>query len=356
MKRTGRLLEQIAEPENLRLAFWRAGRGKWAKPEVRRFAVNLDDELLGMREGLLRGDYPVGRFHAFIVHDPKERVIHAAAFEERVLHHALMNVCEPIFERAAIYDSYACRRGKGQWAALARAERFAGAAPFFLKMDVRKYFNSVPHARLLGLLEQRFKDDELLAWFRRLLECYHTAPGRGLPIGSLTSQHFANFYLGPLDRFVKETLRRPFYVRYMDDCAVWGPCGRELRQVELAITDFVAQSLGLVLKPHPFINRTHAGMDFLGCRVYPGHSILNRRSRRRLKVKLRAHEQRHEAGQWDEGTLQRHVIALLGFAAKPRSWRFRQRVLADLGPRPVGLEPREPRGRLEQRRAELPVG
>jgi hypothetical protein len=376
MKRVGHLLERIAEPENLRLAFWKAARGKRAKVEVRQFQAGLADELRRMRDGLLAGDYPIGCFHRFIVHDPKERVIHAAAFPERVLHHAIMNVCEPVFERAAIYDSYACRKGKGQWAALARAGRFAHGAAFFLKLDIRKYFDSVAHERLLILLDKRFKDERLLAWFSRLIRCYETLPGCGLPIGSLTSQHLANFYLTPLDQFVKEILRRRGYVRYMDDFVIWGACGGELEQIKVAVEEFLAAELRLALKPWPYINRTSQGMDFLGCRVYPGYSTLNRRSRRRFRAKLARYEERFEVGEWDEANLQRHVMALLGFAAQARSWSFRHRVLVDLpgcraanqcehtadgrgagkGQRPIGLEPREPRRQLEQQRPELPVG
>ncbi len=187
MRRLGQLLDRIAAPENLRLAFWKAARGKWAKAEVRHFSENLEGELQQMQEGILEGDYPVGEFHRLVVKEPKERVIQAATFTERVLHHTIMNLCEPVFERLAINDSYACRRGKGQWAAFDRAVRFGRLCPFYLKMDVRRYFDSVPHCRLNELLERRPKDRRLLAWFARLIGAHETIPGRGLPIGSLTS-------------------------------------------------------------------------------------------------------------------------------------------------------------------------
>jgi RNA-directed DNA polymerase len=249
MKRVGNLMEAIADPDNLRLAFWRAARGKAAKAEVRQFRAGLNGELARMGSGLLSGDYPVGRFTQFTVWDPKERRIHAAAFPERVLHHALMNVCEPWFERLLISDTYACRRGMGQWAAVRRAERYAAASRFFLKLDVCKYFDSIVHDRLLAGLERHFKDPLLLHWFRRIVLSHETSPGRGLPIGSLTSQHFANFYLGALDRFVKEGLGRRRYVRYMDDSVVWGASGGELKPVLQALGTFLEVELGLQLKP-----------------------------------------------------------------------------------------------------------
>ncbi len=138
-----------------------------------------------------------------------------------MLHHALTLVCEPVFERLLIADTFACRRGKGREAAVERAKQFARRYPWFLKLDIRKYFNSIDHERLLWLLGRKFKDRRLLDLFGRIIASYEVTPGRGVPIGSLTSQHFANFYLAGLDRFVKEGLRAGGYVRYMDDFVVW---------------------------------------------------------------------------------------------------------------------------------------
>jgi len=356
MKRAGHLLGAVAEQENLRLAFWKAARGKGDRPVVRAFRQNLAEELRRMSEGILRVDYPVGRYHRFVIYDPKERVIHAARFSERVLHHALMNVCEPLFERWLIDDTYACRRGKGQWAAVRRAEVFAGQQPFFLKLDIRKYFDSIAHGPLAAALARKFKDAGMLAWFGRILGAYATAPGKGLPIGSLTSQHLANFYLGQLDRFVKERLRCPWYVRYMDDFVLWGSSAAELRELQRAIEAFLAAELDLRAKDSPYINRTSHGMDFLGCRVRPGYSMLNARSRKRFRHKLRCYGAALAAGRWSEEDFQRHAQPLCAFALQVRSWRFRRSVLEDFGRRPYGLEPGEPGRQLEQQREQLPVG
>ena len=212
MKRIGNLFEKVVEPENLRLAFWKASRGKRQRPDQREFAGNLAAEVERMRVGLLAGDYPVGDYTRFMIYDSKEREIYAAAFSERVLHHALMNVCEPYFERWLIFDTYACRKDKGQFKAVRRAQGFARQHEWFIKGDVRKFFDSVPHDWLKSLLRRKFKDDQLLAWFERIIDTYETEPGHGLPIGNLTSQYFANCYLDPLDRFVKERLQLKGYV------------------------------------------------------------------------------------------------------------------------------------------------
>ncbi len=192
MKRAGHLLEQIVDLDNLKRAFCQAARGKRNQAEVIAFSRDLESRLHEMAEGLRRGNVPLGDYHYFRIRDPKERLICAAAFAERVLHHAVMGPCEPVFERGLIHHTYACRKGKGQTAALAAAQQNCRRHAWFLKLDIRKYFDSVDHAILLHLLCRRFKDADLLLLFQRLLGTYQTQPGRGLPIGNLTSQHFAN--------------------------------------------------------------------------------------------------------------------------------------------------------------------
>ena len=296
MKRHGQLMAQIADAENLRLAFWKAAKGKRGKADCLAFRERLDENLAALRAELLAGDVPVGDYHYFTVHDPKERLICAASFRERVLHHALMNVCEPVLERAAVFDSYACRKGKGRLLAVERAQGYARTHGWFLKMDIRKYFDSIDHETLRALLGRKFKDPALLGLVDRILASYQTAPGRGLPIGNLTSQHFANFYLAPLDRFLKEELRRGAYVRYMDDFVVWGESGRELRGVWERVRAFLAAELKLELKANTAINRTACGMDFLGYRLFPGTMRLARRSKVRFARKFRRYEAAHRCG------------------------------------------------------------
>ena len=214
MHRAANLFDQIHDPENLRLAFHKAGRGRRGQWVVRQFAAGLDQHITAMSLAIRMGTAAVGRFQQFLIRDPKERVITAPCFEERVLHHGIMNVCEPVLDRWLIDDTFACRTGKGREAAIARAHIFTRRQSWFLKLDVRKYFDSVPHARLKSYLERRFKDPRLLELLKRIIACYRGELGIGLPIGSLTSQHFANFYLGWLDRYVKgDPTARPWRLR-----------------------------------------------------------------------------------------------------------------------------------------------
>lgn len=158
MKRAGNLYQKIAEHENLRLAFWKAQRGKSGKHDILRYREHLDENLKQLRGELLNGDIDIGHYHYFTIYDPKERMICAADFRERVLHHAIINICEPYFEAYQIYDSYACRKGKGLDVALRRAQFFCRKFDWYLKLDVHKYFDSIEHDKLLCLLDRRFKD------------------------------------------------------------------------------------------------------------------------------------------------------------------------------------------------------
>lgn len=313
MKRAGHLYERIAEPENLREAFLKSVRGKRGKTEVIAYAARLNGNLLCLREQLLARQVDVGHYRFFKVFEPKERAICAAALPERVLHHAIMNVCEPVLERYAIHDSYACRKGKGMHAAVTRARDFTRRYGWYLKLDIRKYFDSIDHAILMKLLERRFKDDDLLALIRRILGTYATAPGKGLPIGNLLSQHLANFYLGHLDHWIKETLRVKGYVRYMDDFVLWSDDKATLKAHLSTIHAFLSEELGLELKSNIQLNRSSRGIPFLGYRVFPHRLALGPHARLRFARKLRGFEQEWIDGNWSEAELARHMEALLSY-------------------------------------------
>ena len=330
MKRVGNLFDGITDRANLQLAVWKATKGKRARPEVRDYARHLDTRLTELSEGLRAGNFPVGRFQQFVVWDPKERIITAPCFAERVLHHAIVNVCEPHFERWLIADTFACRAGRGRQAALERASKFARSHAWFLCMDVRKYFDSVCHETLKAALSRRIKDARLLMLMDRIIGSYRGVIGKGLPIGSLTSQYFANFYLDRFDRFLKEEFRARAYVRYMDDMVIWGKSREELEGLLAKSQEFLVEKLGLALKPTPFINRTTHGMDFLGVRLFPTHMILNRRSRVRYQRRLRDLERGLASEDINEREFQERATALTAFACSRgiSSWRFRRRVLS----------------------------
>jgi retron-type reverse transcriptase len=327
MKRAGNLYEQIAEPDNLRAAFLKSIRGKRGKAEVIAYTARLDENLQLLRDQLLSRTVDAGHYHFFKVFEPKERAICAAAFPERVLHHALINVCEPVLERYAIHDSYACRTGKGMHAAVNRAQEFTRRYGWYLKLDIRKYFDSVDHDILMKLLERRFKDRDVLALCRRILDTYETAPGKGLPIGNLLSQHLANFYLGHLDHWIKETLQVKGYVRYMDDFVLWGDDKAALKDHLAAIRNFIAAELALDLKDNIQVNRSVRGVPFLGYRVFPHRLALGPQARRRFARKLRGYEQEWLDGNWSEAALARHMEALLSYVRFADTLKLRRDIV-----------------------------
>lgn len=331
MKRVGALYPVIAEEENLLVAFRKAARGKQDRPEVRAFSENLDTNIHELQRQFLQKDVRVGDYRFFRVHDPKERSICAAAFPERVVHHAIMNVCEPILDAYSIFDSYACRKGKGSRKAVLRCQEYARRFEWFLKFDIRRYFDAIRHSLVAMQLERRFKDKDLLELFKRILTTYHTAPGQGLPIGNLISQHLANFYLGPFDHWIKEVEGISGYVRYMDDCILWADDRQRLRGELGRLSAWLADTLKLGLKGDVQLNRCRRGIDFLGYRVFPDRILLSRRSKNRFARRLRACEARWRKGIWGEAQLCRHVEPLVAFTRGASAHGFRAAVMERIG-------------------------
>jgi len=326
MKRLGYQIERVADMENLRWAFWKAQRGKAGKAEVVSFRSGLSRNLRALREALLDGAIQVGDYHYFKIFDPKERQICAAAFRERVLHHALMNVCHPHFEQKQIDHSYATRIGKGTHKALEQAHRYCRKYGWYLKMDFRKYFDSLDHQVLQRQLFRMYKDERLLKCLYAIIDSYEVLPGKGAPIGNLTSQYFANHYLSEADHLCIEELGAPAYVRYMDDVVVWHYDKNRLLDISRAFKDFTDRKLRLTLKPAA-LNRSCHGLPFLGYLIYPEKIHLNKRSKRRYIQKVRYYYQKLDSGAWSQQDFQRHVLPLTAFAAHADSRGFRNQVI-----------------------------
>ena len=327
MKRSNYLLNQAIEPDNLRLAFWKAQRGKSYKRSVQRYRNELDKNLCRLREEIIEGKVNVGAYSTFKVYIPKERQIFAPPFSDQVLHHALMNVCHDNFDRYQIADSYACRIGKGTFAALDRAKSFQRRYSWFLKLDIRKYFDSIRHNTLKTLLERRFKEEKLLSIFAQIIDTYTLSDEYvGLPIGNLTSQYFANHYLATADRYAKEVLRIPAYVRYMDDIVMWGNCKSELLAQGRQLEAFLADRLQLGLK-HFFLNSTKRGLPFLGYLLYPSHTRLTRSSRKRFTSKMKLYSRYLQEDSWTQEEYARHVLPLIAFIRYADTYNFRTKLI-----------------------------
>lgn len=281
--------EQAFSFENMLAAYRRARRGKGGRDEIAHFGWRLEANILALREELLSGTYAHGQYRSFVVADSKRREIQAAPFRDRVVHQCVVAALEPIFEKRFIYDSYACRKGKGTHAAISRFERFARVSRYALSMDVSKYFASIDHAKLLSLLERSIGDARMMQLCRIIIKSSEAAPGVGIPIGNLTSQLFSNIYLNELDQYIKHALRTRRYVRYMDDFVLLHDDRGHLRDLKDRITDFLSAHLRLVAHPHKVrVDATAGGVTFLGYRIFPHHRLLRGSTVRRFVARAKA--------------------------------------------------------------------
>lgn len=321
-------VQDVVGWENLVAAFSQAARGKRTRPEVVAFERDLDGSLRELRGRVLAGEASLGGWRTFQIRDPKLRTIVAPSFPDRVLHHALMNLCGPVLDRALVADTYACRIGKGALAAVCRAQQHGRRYPWFGQADVRAYFASIDHELLRAhVLARRFKSPGLLQLFDNVLA---TAPGAetgvGLPIGSLTSQWFANSFLADVDRWLLERSGASAMVRYMDDIVWWVTDHAAAR----GILDGLAASLAerrLTLKPNSQLGDSARGLSFLGFRVYPGTLRLSRRRRRRYIAARQLAERRYLSGEWTAAQLQAHTSAAIAITAHADAAQWRREQL-----------------------------
>lgn len=325
-KRTRVELAEVAAWPNLVTAFWRAARGKRHRPEVRRFEADLDGQLSYLQQGILGGTLELGDFHTFEIHDPKKRTIHAPAFRERVLHHALMALIGPRLDRSLVPESFACRVGKGTHAAIAHAHRQALQYPWSLAVDIRAYFASIDHSVLNRILARRLKGEGVLRLCRRIIASHGAGSGQGLPIGALTSQTFANLYLGSADRQLKTDARVLGQVRYMDDIVWWTKGRRDAKAVLEEVECHLREDLKLELKSPWRLQRSDRGVSFCGIRIFPDELRLSRRRRRRYRRARAQWESAFEAGVIDATTLQAGYSSALAITqgADAAAWRRRE--------------------------------
>jgi RNA-directed DNA polymerase len=314
---------------NLLWAHQDAAKGKRSQEAVARFEYHLEDNLIALQQELQAQTYQPGAYSSFYIHEPKKRLISAAPFRDRVVHHALCNVIEPLFERTFIRDSYANRVKKGTHRALDRAQYFSRRYRYVLSCDVVKFFPSIDHALLQRTLARTIRDRDVMWLVERILESgvgvlseeYEMVwfPGdnlfaanrpRGLPIGNLTSQFWANCYLNPFDHFCKRELRCPGYVRYVDDMLLFGDDKQELWAWKRAVIERLAGLRLTIHEERAQVRPVTEGIPFLGFVIYP-----NKRRLKRRKGVAYARRFRHLAREYTAGR-----IPLERLTASARSW------------------------------------
>jgi retron-type reverse transcriptase len=340
------LYPEVASFGNLFEAWHKARKGKRGQAEVATFEFHLETNLLRLEAELRDRSYRPGSYRSFYIHEPKRRLISAAPFRDRVVHHALCNVIEPICERRFIRDSYANRIGKGTHRALDRCTYFMRRYRYVLPCDVKQYFPSVDHAILRGILSRHLADPDVLWLIDQILASgvgvlsdeYDQVwfPGddllaadrpRGLPIGNLTSQHWANVYLNELDQFVKRELKCPAYLRYVDDFQLFHDDLDQLHHWRERVIEFLA-SMRLTLHggracPRPVTE----GVSFLGFIVFPDHRRLRRHKGVYFERRLRHWLADYRAGRITLEDLQAHVGSWVNHARYGDTYGLRRAIL-----------------------------
>ena len=260
--------------------------------DLRSFSVSLEDRLFELQDQLRTSTYIHESYEHFYVCDPKRRYISKASVRDRVVHQAVVQVVEPIFEKQFIFDSYASRIGKGTHASVARLERFLRKASgnyrrvvYVLKCDIRKFFDSVRHDILLQMIAHNVCDERLMWLIDTIVKSYAVDIGRtrGLPLGNVTSQLFTNIYLNSLDYFVKEQLRMRWYVRFCDDFVIVHRDKKLLEQIIPQLENFLVTRCALTLHPNKVsIRKLSHGVDFVGQVLRPYYRVLRTKTRRRI--------------------------------------------------------------------------
>lgn len=333
------LYEGLCSYENLFLAFKRARKGKTTKDYVLVFERDLTDNLLQLRTELLFHSYLPKPLQNFILRDPKTRKISKSDFRDRIIHHALCNVIEPFFEKQFIYDSYANRVGKGTLRAIRRFDQFKRKVShnltrnaFVFKADIRHYFETVDHQLLLSIIQQTIKDQRVLWLIKIILDNYHaTKQGKGMPLGNLTSQFFANIYLNELDRFVKHILKTKYYIRYVDDFVIL-ECSREkLEDYRWRVDLFLQEKL--TLKLHPDKSRIiplQRGTEFLGLKIFSHHKLLKQKNLRKFYQKRAVLSAAYDEGTANYDTIYDFLEGWLAYAKQANTYTLRQKILTEI--------------------------
>ena len=332
VKTAKQLYPRICSLENLYSAAAKARKRKTRKQYVEDFALHRERFLAQLQDDLLSQRYCPRGYQHFYIHDPKKRLISAAPYRDRVVHHALCNVLEPIVQRRFVQDSYSCQKGKGTMAARERCRGYTNRFRYVLKCDVRKFFQSIDQKIMLEKLSRIIRCDRTVSLCSLILESYRDKEipatiftgddlfsaaerKRGLPIGNLTSQLWANCYLDHMDHYIKEELRVPGYARYTDDWLIWSDDKGFLRFCEAAIMDLLQKERLAFNSRKTRIIKTKEGVPFLGFRFLPGKApIVLGTTKRRFERRTRRQRMQVDKGEFSMEDMKRSVFGWVQFS------------------------------------------
>lgn len=346
MKTYNKLYSKLCSIENLELAFRKARKRKSSRPYVQEFEQNLQENLKELHCELSAETYRPLPLITFILRDPKTRKISVSDFRDRIVHHALCNVIEPIFEKRFIYDSYANRKGKGTSAALRRFHQFKRKTSkngskvdekfnnnyvcgYILKADVRHYFDAVDHKVLLNIISRKIGDEKVMRLIGKILANHKTTQqGKGMPLGNLTSQFFANIYLNELDYYVKHSLKAKCYLRYVDDFVIFHESREALERYKEQINCFLQEKLRLELHPDKSkIKPLAKGLDFVGYRIFYYFTLLRKRNIKKIDSKLREIEDLYKNRLIYKETIDAILNGWFGYMNGSNTFKLQQKIL-----------------------------
>lgn len=284
--------QSLCSYENLELAFKKSRKRKSKLRYVKEFENNLESNLEELRTELLLHSYNPKPLKTFVIRDPKTRTIRKSDFRDRIVHHAICNILDPIFDKTFIYDSFANRKGKGTHNALLRFDKFKRKVSknntrncYILKADIKSYFNDVNQDILISIIRKKVNNEKVIWLINKVLKNH--SDKRGMPLGNMTSQFFANVYLNELDHFVKHNLKAKYYIRYVDDFVILSASKEELKIYKNKIKEFLKNKLELDLhKTKCRIIELKKGVLFLGFRIFPHHKLLRKSNIRTIHKRI----------------------------------------------------------------------
>ena len=338
----GELYDRVYDFENLYEAYRLTARGKRTDPEKLAFEMNLGSNLAELSQRLEeRTYYPEGH-RCFMVYEPKQRLIHASAFPDRIVQHSLCdNVLREYLDPRLVYDCAACRKGKGTHFAIRRLTGFLtdfykhhGTDGYFLKIDIRKYFDNIDHEILKGLFKD-FPDEDVRELICRIIDSYETEEGKGLPLGNQSSQWFALYYLDRIDREIKEKLRIRYYTRYMDDMVLIHESKTWLKEVLRRLECIAREERKLSFNEKTQVFPLSQGADYLGWHFYltdTGKVIRKLRtgSKRRLKKRIKAYKKGYAEGSREFSGIVSGIVSTEAHLAHGHTYALRRKIHSEL--------------------------
>lgn len=325
MKRHGDLFDNIIELDNIYLAYRKARKGKSWQNTISRFDDDLDENIFNIRDALIEKTFTTSPYTEKMIYEPKQRIIYKLPFNpDRVAQHALMNVLEPVWSGLFIHDSYACRTGKGIHAASRRTMDFiraAGHGAYCLKMDISKFYPSIDHDILFGIVRRKIKCPDTLWLLGDII--YSIPGGKNVPIGNYTSQWLGNLYMNELDQFLKHEMKIRYYIRYCDDFVLLHQDKRFLRLVAEEIERFLAERLDLSLSKND-IFPVQQGIDFLGYRHFPNHILVRKSTAKRIKHRMQELPRKLARGEISLDQYRSSIASTEGWLLWANSHNFKQ--------------------------------